>query len=153
MQFRAATLQDIPRLEELEQAVVAAERPFNTQIRANNPKYYNLPELINSPDSYLLVVEVQDEIVATGYAKIRNSKSALSHAKDAYLGFMFVSPTFRGQGLNQKVIAELMAWAKNRSVHDFYLDVYADNQAAIRAYEKLGFAPSLVEMKLHTPPA
>jgi RimJ/RimL family protein N-acetyltransferase len=35
-----------------------------------------------------------------------------------------------------------------QGVTDFYLDVYADNPSAIRAYEKLGFKPNLVEMKM-----
>ena len=50
--------------------------------------------------------------------------------------------------LNKQVIEHLIVWAKSRGVCDFYLDVYGDNQAAVKAYEKLGFTSSLVEMKL-----
>lgn len=149
MEFREAKPEDLPRLEALEQAVVDAERPFNSEIKPKGARYYDLPELISSPDCYLLVAVAQGDIVATGYAKIRNSKASLVHEYDAYLGFMYVAPEYRGQGLNQQLMARLIDWAKNRDVHDFYLDVYADNQSAIRAYEKLGFSASLVEMKLN----
>lgn len=148
MQFRAATTEDIAQLLELEQLVVEAERPFNSQIKTGRPKYYDLPALIQQDNSYLLVAEDEHQIVATGYATIRASKVSLQHERDAYLGFMYVAHKYRGQGLNQQVINKLMEWAQQQGVNDFYLDVYAQNQAAIRAYEKLGFEASMVEMKL-----
>ncbi|BDX05570.1 GNAT family N-acetyltransferase [Planctobacterium marinum] len=148
MKFRAATADDIPELLELEQAVVEAERPFNGQIKPGRPKYYDLAALIEQAQSYLLVAEINNEIAATGYVKLRDSKPSLNHARDGYLGFMYVAPDYRGQGLNQKVISHLIDWAKEQGVHDFYLDVYTQNQAAIKAYAKLGFEPSLLEMKL-----
>jgi len=33
-------------------------------------------------------------------------------------------------------------------MQDFYLEAYAQNNSALRAYEKLGFKASLLEMKL-----
>ena len=61
---------------------------------------------------------------------------------------MFVKPEYRGQGVNKAVLERLLAWSKDNGVADCYLDVYAENTAAIRAYEKAGFAGSLLEMKL-----
>ncbi len=149
LEFREAVLSDLPILLTLEQAVVEAERPFNGQIQEVDPHYYDIPDLIQSNKAVLLVAESDGAIVATGYAQIRQSKQSLVHAQHAYLGFMWVAPAFRGQGLNQRLISRLMDWSKQRGIQDFYLDVYAGNQAAIKAYEKLGFEASLVEMKLH----
>lgn len=61
---------------------------------------------------------------------------------------MFVLDAYRGLGVNKRIMQHLMDWAKAQGVHDFYLDVYAQNQSAIRAYEKLGFAASSLAMKL-----
>ena len=151
MQFRQATLSDVNALLALEQAVVNAERPFNSAIKAQGARYYDIPALITDDDSYLLVAEDNGAIVATGYVQIRQSKPSLEHNVHGYLGFMYVAPAYRGMGLNKQIIDTLMAWAESKQVFDFYLDVYADNRAAINAYEKVGFQPSMLEMKLQRP--
>lgn len=66
MQFRQATLSDVNVLLALEQAVVDAERPFNSAIKAQGARYYDIPALITDDDSYLLVAEDNGAIVATG---------------------------------------------------------------------------------------
>ena len=151
MQFRQATLSDVNVLLALEQAVVDAERPFNSAIKAQGARYYDIPALITDDDSYLLVAEDNGAIVATGYVQIRQSKPSLEHNVHGYLGFMYVAPAYRGMGFNKQIIDTLMAWAESKQVFDFYLDVYADNRAAINAYEKVGFQPSMLEMKLQRP--
>ena len=151
MQFRQATLSDVNVLLALEQAVVDAERPFNSAIKVQGARYYDIPALITDDDSHLLVAEDNGAIVATGYVQIRQSKPSLEHNVHGYLGFMYVAPAYRGMGLNKQIIDTLMAWAESKQVFDFYLDVYADNRAAINAYEKVGFQPSMLEMKLQRP--
>lgn len=147
--FRLATLDDKNALLKYEQAVVEAERPFNAVIKQNQAHYYDIEDLILNDNSCMLVVESNGMIIATGYCQIRESKKSLNHTHHGYLGFMYVSPEYRGQGINQKVIENLISWAKNKDIHDFYLDVYSENTAAIKAYQKLNFTPSLLEMKLN----
>ena len=124
MQFRQATLSDVNALLALEQAVVDAERPFNSAIKAQGARYYDIPALVTDDDSYLLVAEDNGAIVATGYVQIRQSKPSLEHNVHGYLGFMYVAPAYRGMGLNKQIIDTLMAWAESKQVFDFYLDVY-----------------------------
>ena len=61
---------------------------------------------------------------------------------------MYVVPEHRGKGLNGGLIKELVQWAKDRDIHEVQLDVYAENQSAIKAYTKLGFKPDLLKMRL-----
>ena len=149
LNFREAKLNDLPQLLELEQCVIETERPYNTSIKADSANYYNLGNLISSNDSYLLVVEVENEIVGTGYAQIRDSKASLEHKQHSYLGFIYVATNLRRQGLSSKIIEELIAWSKSKGIYDFYLDVYVQNSSAVKAYEKVGFKPSLLTMKLN----
>ena len=148
LNYREANPSDLPQLLNLEQLVIAAERPFNATIKPGKTFYYDLDHLLSSEDSYLIVAENEESIVATGYAQIRESKAAFRHQIHSYLGFMFVSPDCRGRGINQKLIDRLVTWGKGKGAEDFYLDVYAENEAAIRAYEKVGFSPCMIEMKL-----
>ena len=148
LNYREANPSDLPQLLNLEQLVIEAERPFNATIKPGKTFYYDLDHLLSSEDSYLIVAENEESIVGTGYAQIRESKAAFRHQIHSYLGFMFVSPDCRGQGINQKLIDRLVTWSKGKGAEDFYLDVYAENEAAIRAYEKVGFSPCMIEMKL-----
>ncbi len=148
MQYREAEMADINALRELEQRVVEAERPFDSHIRSGKPVYYDIESLITSDDSCLLVCENSGEIVATGYAQIRQSKKSLAHEVHSYLGFMYVSPDWRGKGLNKNILEQLQEWSLAKGVSNLYLEVYSANSAAVRAYEKAGFEPCLLEMKL-----
>ena len=147
--IRKALSQDKAALLGLEQNVIEAERPYNLTIKAKNASYYDLDKLLTDHNSHLMVAEINDDIVGSGYAQIRDSKKSLKHTRHSYLGFMYIAPEYRGQGINKIIIENLITWSKEQGIYDFYLDVYDDNDAAIRAYEKVGFSKSLVEMKIN----
>ena len=148
MKFRQAIPSDMPRLLECEQGVVEAERPFNDSIKSSGVRYYDLEYLMSDRDSLLGVVEIDGLIVGTGYAQLRDSKASYTHLKHGYLGFIYVAPDFRGRGIAQNVMENLLSWGRSEGVSDFYLDVYSQNESAIKAYQKAGFRPGLLEMKL-----
>lgn len=144
---RPATLDDLPVLAEFLQMLVNAERPFDVTLREGDLIYYDLKELIESDNSELLVLEMNGKLVGCGYAQIRPAKPYQRHEEYAHLGFMFVLPEYRGQGLNQQLIEALKTWIKAKGLTEVRLQVYADNQAAIRAYEKAGFKQIMTEMR------
>lgn len=146
---REATEQDLEILLTFEQGIVSAERPFNSTFIDGEIHYYDLNEFIQSPDATLIVVENNEEIVASGYALIKNSEKNYNNFKSyAYLGFMYVKPEYRGKGINKIITDELIHWAKSRNISEIRLDVYAENESAVKAYEKAGFEPHLLTMRL-----
>lgn len=146
---REATEQDLKILLEFEQGIVTAERPFNSTLIDGEIHYYDLSHFIKSPDATLIVVEDNNEIVASGYALIKETEKDYYNFKNfAYLGFMFVKPEYRGKGINKTITDELIHWAKSRNISEVRLDVYAQNESAIKAYEKAGFEPLLLTMRL-----
>ena len=151
LKFREAEHCDLEQLYALEQKVVEAERPFNSSIKTGHPTYYDIEALVSGSETCLLVAEDRGVVVATGYAQIRPSKAALEHEYHAYLGFMYVSSAYRGRGINKRIVEMLIAWSQTQGVSDYYLDVYSGNASAIRAYEKIGFEPCIIEMKLCIP--
>ena len=148
MKFREANIDDLSQLLDLEQKVIESERPFNSSIKTKETSYYDIENFISDNDTYLIIIEDADKIIATGYAQIRRSKGSLDHDIHSYLGFMYVSPDFRGKGINKALVEQLISWSKSKGVQVAYLDVYSGNASAIKAYEKSGFEPSLLEMKL-----
>ncbi|WP_298237753.1 GNAT family N-acetyltransferase [uncultured Algibacter sp.] len=145
---RIATLNDLPTLLSFEQGVIEAERPFDPTIKAGCITYYDISKLITNENSEVFVAEIDDEIVASGYAKIKPDRHYLKHAEQGYLGFMYVSEKHRGKQLNKLIIDALLHWCKNKNVFEIRLDVYQDNLPAIKAYEKTGFKKHMINMRL-----
>ena len=146
--IRIAVEADLPILKEFEQGIIATERAFNDYLKSEYICYYDIWALIDGENSSVMVAEDNGVIVGSGSARIRESKAHLVHDFHAYLGFMYVAPTHRGQGINQLIIQSLISWGKAQGMEDFYLEAYPDNNSALKAYEKLGFKTSLIEMKL-----
>jgi len=145
--IRKAEPADIPILLQFEQGVIAAERPFDPTLKKDPIHYYDLEGMIHDPGVELLVAQLGEQLVGSGYARIEVAKQYLEHRYHAYLGFMYVKPDCRGMGINQKIIAALNNWAKEHGINELRLDVYEQNLAAIKAYEKAGFSKHMVKMR------
>lgn len=138
---------DLPTLFEFEQGVIAAERPFDPTLKSGQIHYYDIEKMIAAPDVELLVAEINNEVVGSGYARIENAKPFLQHNRHAYLGFMYIMPQWRGKGINKKILDKLTEWVQQHNITELRLDVYQPNIAAIKAYEKAGFTKHMIEMR------
>ncbi len=148
IRIRPAKPEEIDALLAFEKGIVEAERPFDSTLKEGEIHYYDLLELIESPKAEVLVAVVGDELIGSGYAKALQAKPYQKYSEYAYLGFMYVKPAFRGQGVNQKIMDGLIQWAKNQGLSEIRLEVYNENAAAKKAYFKAGFKPNLLEMRL-----
>jgi len=145
--LRIANLDDLPTLLEFEQRLIKAERPMDPSIKDGNISYYDISEMIKAKNCEVFVVELDHDIVASGYAKIKDDRPYLKHKKQGYLGFMFVPEEHRGKGLNNLILNALIDWCKARNVFEIRLDVYDVNEPAIKAYKKAGFNNYLINMR------
>jgi ribosomal protein S18 acetylase RimI-like enzyme len=145
--IRKARLDDLDVLLEFEQAVIASERPFDPTLKPKT-NYYNIEGMITADHIELLVAEIDDKIVGSGYARIEEAQQFLNHRQFAYLGFMYTIPAYRGRGINRKIIEALINWSSLKGITEIRLEVYYLNDAAIRAYEKAGFSRHMIEMRM-----
>ena len=146
--IRKAERNDLDQLYLFEQGVIQAERPFDPTLKEDPINYYDLKSMLNADNVELAVAVINNTIVGSGYARIEEAKIYQQHQQYAYLGFMYVLPEYRGQGINQQVIEYLVQWGKEKGITEFRLEVYVDNTAAIKAYEKIGFSKHMIEMRL-----
>lgn len=148
VEVRKATESEIEILLGFEKEIINAERPFDSTLKDGEIHYYNLIELIRAKGAEVLVAVVDNEIIGSGYAKILPAEPFQKYREYAYLGFMYVKPAFRGQGINQKILNGLINWAKGQNLTEVRLEVYDQNAMAKNAYLKAGFKPNLLEMRL-----
>jgi ribosomal protein S18 acetylase RimI-like enzyme len=144
---REATERDLPTLLRFEQGLIDAERPFIPRLKKGEVNYYNLEHMLNAPHIHLVVAEKNGVVIGSGYARIEEAEHYLDHPKRVYIGFMYVEPGHRGQGVNNQVVDALLQWALSQGITESMLDVYYDNHQAIKAYEKAGFSKYLVTMR------
>jgi ribosomal protein S18 acetylase RimI-like enzyme len=147
MIIRKATIDDLQHLLVFEQDLIKYERPFDPTVKPDPVNYYDLKMMLTAPQIEVAVAEINNKIIASGYARIDRSKPFLKHDKHAYLGFMYVLPEYRGSGINKQIIDHLKTWAASQNISEFRLEVYYDNDTAIKAYEKIGFSRYSLEMR------
>lgn len=148
IKIRPAQLEDLPTLYRFEQGIISAERPFDPTLKPDPINYYDLKELILSPEAQVLIASSKGKLVGSGYALIKSGKVYHRHNRYTYLGFMYVEPEFRGRGVVSLIINELHKWSRNQGIDEVRLEVYDQNSPAIKAYEKLGFKKHMIEMRL-----
>tara|TARA_R110000787_G_scaffold194106_1_gene305652 strand:- start:25 stop:513 length:489 start_codon:yes stop_codon:yes gene_type:complete len=146
---RSARQDDLPVLLAFEQGIIAAERPYDQTLKPDPVSYYDIAEKIASPDAEVAVIEVDGEVIASGFAAKKLSKAYVRDEYHAYLGFMYVRPDHRGKGFNKRLLEHLSLWARTQDLPELRLTVYSGNAPAIRAYEKAGFAAHIVEMRMN----
>ena len=146
--IRQARENEVDALIEFEQGIVEAERPFDNTLKEGEIHYYDLLALVRSEEAEVLVAVVEDQLVGSGYAKLLDAKPYQKYKKYAYLGFMYVKPAYRGQGINKLILERLISWAKERNISEVRLQVYDENSIAKNAYRKVGFKPNLLEMRM-----
>ncbi|MET4543941.1 GNAT superfamily N-acetyltransferase [Pedobacter africanus] len=149
MIIRIAKPEDLSTLLEFEQGVISAERPFNPTLIDGKIQYYDLNYLMSTDEAVVAVAEEGGVAIASGYALIKKAeKPYFNFETYAYLGFMYVKPEYRGRGVNKLILDFLIDWSKEKGITEIRLDVYDKNESAIAAYEKAGFEPLLLTMRL-----
>ena len=113
--------EDIPQIAEIEKQCFSD--PWNEQAFASG---------MNSPFFYGVLFEEGGQVCA--YA------CEMVIFEDAEVLNVAVSPSFRRQGLGEKLLIALEEYAKDKGSERLLLEVREGNEPARRLYEKLGFA-------------
>lgn len=146
--IRNAISSDLDVLLAFEQELIKAERPFDKTIRRDPVCYYDLKGMILDNEVAVVVAEINNTIVSSGAAVIKQARSYLDHREYVNFGFMYTLPAFRGMGINKKILDSLRRWAQSKGYKEMRLTVYSDNIPAIKAYEKAGFVSHIIEMRI-----
>ena len=144
---RRAAPSDLATLRRFEQGIVAAERPFDPTIRRGEVQYYDIGALIASNEAYVAIAERGGEAIGCGLVRKKASPIYVDPPFHAYVGLIYVEPAHRGKGVSELIISTLTDWARENGLTEIRLEVYPANAAAVRAYEKAGFAPYMLEMR------
>ena len=147
-QLRPATMEDLPILLTFEQGIVNTERVFDATLKAGEIHYYDIAKMIESENAQVLIVEINSEIVASGFVQILEAEAFRKFEKYSSFRFMYVKETHRNKGLNKMILDGLIKWSDSKNIKQIKLNVYDENTPALNAYLKAGFKKTMVEMQL-----
>lgn len=68
--------------------------------------------------------------------------------KQAYVFLLYVAPQHRHQGLGTALMHHAQSWAKEQGYQQMSLQVFEDNEAAMKLYAKLGYQSQAKWMSL-----
>lgn len=146
--LRPAKISDISQLKNFQEQLVIYERPFDAGIpKKGKVEYYDLKNLIKNKKVNFLVAEADNKIVGCGFGEIRKNVKWALNKEYGYIGLMYVERNFRGRGIGNLIVKNLIKWLKKKKIKDIRLQVYAKNKKALHTYQKYGFKDFVIEMK------
>ena len=123
MSIRPMQISDLPKVLEIEQDLFPSDA-WTEQLF--------LSELAEVPSSRAVsVIEIADQII--GYASLRFV------GREGDVNTIAIAREFQGKGFGKLLLDWMLETAKLNGVKELFLDVRADNQAAIGLYLKEGF--------------
>lgn len=132
--IRPMTKVDIPEVAVLERAYFSV--PWTEA---------GLQESLESGNYIFLVAEEEGRIIGYG--------GLLKALDEGDITNIVVEESMRGRGIGSRIVRMLLEEGERRGLQAFTLEVRVGNQAAIRVYEKLGFAAEGIRRGFYEKPA
>ena len=147
---RQARESDVSAIRHLEKQLINFERPYDSDIREGEDiSYYNLEKLLASDNIYLVVAEVDEQIVGCAFGEVIKS---LDWAKSNFIGhirMVYIEEVYRKHGVGKAIFVELKEWFREKKIENVFIEFYQKNINAFEAYKKLGFSSYTMVMKMN----
>jgi ribosomal protein S18 acetylase RimI-like enzyme len=142
--IRIATENDLP-------AICALGEGVNAQHHVWAPRVFSAPgdpnrlreffaQSVGKQDTTTLVAEESDQVVGFINVSLADEKSPLSQPRRmGRLGSVAVAEAARGRGIGGALVAAAESWAVGQGATEVVLNVWEENVAARRLYERLGY--------------
>lgn len=151
MEIKTATLEEIPQIERLYQALFL-------EMSILQPKYIKpakqdanfIRYTIIEDDSDILIATFENEVV--GFLLIQETMtppySCLVEHKYAFIVDVIVEKSYQSKGIGSALLDEAKKWAAYRHLDYLELNVLTENKGAKSLYEKHGFKDTNQTMRL-----
>lgn len=150
--IRKAELRDIPALDRLLYEVHKVHSDVRPDLfKAGTRKYTDgqLEEILQSGERPVFVAEQDGQVV--GYAfcipKQFVGDRSMTDVRTLYIDDLCVDEAARGKHIGTKLYGFVLDFAKRQGYYNVTLNVWADNKAAVKFYEKIGLRVQKIGME------
>lgn len=149
--IRKAIIDDLKAIQELNYELFLYEEKHDNTLDMQWPhdpagEHY-FKEKIAGQGCVCFVAEIDGKIVGYLAGGITKSESYRTVKKITELENTLVSKDFRGQKIGEQLFAAFSEWSKQNGAEKIKVTASAGNAGAIRFYEKVGFAPYVVNLE------
>ncbi|MVX59222.1 GNAT family N-acetyltransferase [Streptococcus danieliae] len=151
MSIRQAETKDIPAILSLLGEILAVHHQERPDIfKASGSKYTSqeLDQIITRAEQMVFVYEEEGQILGHLFCQIQEPHgNVLQPIKTLFIDDLCVASTARGRGVGQQLFAFAKQYARDQDCYNLTLDVWTDNAAAIRFYQRLGLQSQKIRME------
>lgn len=152
MQIRFAEARDIPGILNLLCQVGKIHHDLRPDIFQPDARKYGpsqLLDMLKNPDTPIFVAVEADTLLGYGFCKVKkyHKDPVFADRAELYVDDICVEEAQRGTGIGTVIYRELCRYAAMRKCDCVTLNVWADNTAALKFYEKLGLQPQRIHME------
>ncbi|WP_303979324.1 GNAT family N-acetyltransferase [Streptococcus danieliae] len=151
MSIRPAETKDVPAILSLLGEILAVHHQERPDIfKASGSKYTSqeLDQIIAKAEQMVFVYEEEGQILGHLFCQIQEPHgNALQPIKTLFIDDLCVASTARGRGVGQQLFAFAKQYARDQDCYNLTLDVWTDNAAAVRFYQRLGLQSQKIRME------
>ena len=153
MNIRLGTIEDLPEVQRLNQALVNYEREFVLHGQSINADWAYQPEGVAhftkylKPEPNVAVFIAEAGGTVAGYLAASCSVSPHRNQNPvADIETMFVSESHRGQGLGTKLVNAFTDWAREQGAIHHEVMAWSGNRRTLSFYRRHGFVEDAVRL-------
>ncbi|SDX23268.1 Acetyltransferase (GNAT) family protein [Marininema mesophilum] len=90
-------------------------------------------------NAYIQVYTAPGSDVPIGILFLDIRRDHLTFRNEGYINEIYLSPEYQGQGLSRQILMDGEAWFAEKGISSRQVFVTANNLAAVRLYERLGY--------------
>ena len=136
--IRRANNNDIKTLNIFLTCLIRDEKKYDSNINDNIIVNYYYETIIDKENNYLLVAEVNNNIVGYLYGYIENNGDVCIK-KVSVIDALFVMEEYRSNGIANRLIDEFKKISKDNDVRYIEIKACNGNEKAISLYKRCGF--------------
>ena len=150
--IRSAELRDIPALDRLLYEVHKVHSDARPDLfRAGAKKYTDeqLKEILQSDKTPVFVAEQEGQVVGYAFCIHRQfvGDNNMTDVRTLYSDDLCVDEAARGKHIGTKLYDFVLDFARRQGYYNVTLNVWADNKAAVKFYEKIGLRIQKIGME------
>jgi ribosomal protein S18 acetylase RimI-like enzyme len=101
--------------------------------------------LLTRPDGTIVLVAEDESGVLLGFIHLNTKQDYFTREQHGHVSDIVVAPAGEGRGVGRALIEAGEAWSRAQGFRLLTLNVFANNQRALKLYERLGYGQDTIK--------
>ena len=153
MEIRFAEAKDVTGILALLRQVGQVHHNIRPDIFRSGARKYGASQILamlDSPKTPIFVAAEGEQVLGYGFCQVKqyDNDPVMTDRLELYIDDLCVDENIRGQGIGKAIYDAICRYAKMRKCDMITLNVWSDNENALKFYENLGLKPQKIGMEI-----